>query len=149
MKKFYNQESKSIKEFDSYQVLEFNIDVPYIYGLNYYKELDSKIEQFIKSKAASEVPTIFQIVGDFSLIEKHVDEEDKVYFLLSLTNLFVSHLFTKEKTQGEYRLSAPKALSDVKLNSMVKKDMANKVLIFPNFTIEVVDMYGNILFEVI
>ena len=149
MKKFYNQESKSIKEFDSYQVLEFNIDVPYIYGLNYYKDLDSKIDQFIKSKAASEVPTIFQIVGDFSLIEKHVDEEDKVYFLLSLTNLFVSHLFTKEKTPGERRLSAPKALSDVKLNNMVKKDMANKVLIFPNFTIEVVDMYGNILFEVI
>ena len=149
MKKFYNQESKNIKEFQNYQVLQFQIDIPSLYGLNYYKELDSKMKDFVKGLEPTDMPTVFQIVGDFSLIEKHADDEDKVYFLMSLTNLLVSHIITKERTEGEFRLSAPKSLADMKLNSLVKKDLANKVLLFPNFTIDVADLNGKTFYGVL
>lgn len=149
MKSFYNQKSKSIEVFEKHNEYIFSLDVPATYGLNFYKSLDFEMGEFVKSITKTDNPTVFKIKGDFNIIREHGDEVDLLYFLMSIANIFASHLITKERTDGEFRLSAPKNIASIKLNSLVKQDLANKKLLFPIFAIDIEDKDGKVFYEVI
>ena len=78
-------------------------------------------------------------MGDFSLL-KNVKDQDKMYFILAVTNIYASFFFTKERTETEYRLTVPKNIDHIKLNAMVKKDLVNKKMKYTCVSMEVVDI---------
>jgi hypothetical protein len=146
MKKFYNQEKIQLEDFSEFQEFEFFLDIPSLYGLNYYKTLDVEMKKFFDAIPSNEKPTIFKIIGDFSLLA-HKDKQ-AAEFIVAVVNIFASHLITKDYLGREFRLAAPKSLDNLYLNGMVKKDIINKKIRFPNFRIEVLDNSGQSYYEV-
>lgn len=148
MKRFYNQTNKDIETLENgYKQYTYNLDISSTYGLNYYKEVDNDMQRFFAQIESTSEPVLFQIAGDFNLL-KNIPDEDKVYFILAITNIFASNFFTKEKTEGEYRLTPYKSIETIKLNSMVKKDFTNKKMKYPFISMEVVDLNNNVVYEV-
>lgn len=148
MKRFYNQEIKKLEEKnDGYKVFQYELDIPSSYGLNYYRILDESMREFFAAIEPTNEAVLFQIRGDFSLL-KSLKDEDKLYYILAVTNIFASHLFTKKMLKTEYRLTPPKAIESVKLNNMVKKDMTNKLMKYPMVSIEIIDTNNDIVYEV-
>ena len=149
MKKFYNQSSIKIEEFEKYQRKEFNIDISDYYGFNYYEDFDKKVKEFMDNlKVDASKPILFTIKGDFDLIKEDA-EEDIVFFEITLVNLFITHMINKEvQLDREYRLGIPKSISGASLGVLVLKDLINKKIRFPIFNVEIVNLNGDILYEV-
>ena len=148
MKSFYNQKTRKIEEIENYKKHSFDLDVSMTYGLNYYKQLDDAMGAFFAAIEPTEEPILFTIIGDFESL-KYLKIEELTYYLLSVTNIFASHLFTKERTDTEFRLTAPKFLDTVKLNGMVRKDLVNKKLKYPIFSMSVENIDGTEVYRVI
>ena len=147
MKKFYNQETRKIEELKEYKVYTYVLDIPNTYGLSYYKSLDESMQKFFAAIEPTNEPILFKIIGDFSLL-KNVKDQDKMYFILAVTNIYASFFFTKERTETEYRLTAPKNIDHIKLNAMVKKDLVNKKMKYTCVSMEVVDLEERLVYEV-
>lgn len=147
MKKFYNQETRKIEELNEYKMYTYVLDIPNTYGLAYYKTLDETMKRFFDSIESTNEPILFRIMGDFSLL-KNVKDQDKMYFILAVTNIYASFFFTKERTETEYRLTVPKNIDHIKLNAMVKKDLVNKKMKYTCVSMEVVDMDRQVIYEV-
>jgi hypothetical protein len=148
MKNFYHQEKMKIIKEPVYHTEKFELDIPATYGFKYYKKLDELIDNFFDGLKPTVFPTLFQIVGDFSALEE-ADPEEKMYFTQAVINIFVSHMILEEKLPREQRLAAPKSLDEIDLSVMNKKGIVNKKILFPQFSIEVIDKEGNLVYEVI
>jgi len=135
MKKFYCQESRSIKEFEEYMVAKMYIEVLEKYTYQFIKDLDKKMAEFVSEYKPTDTPIAFILCGSFNEENRSLS----VGFFLSVVSIFVSHLFTDERTDGEARLSVPKNLSHIKLSELAKKSLVDRKLLFPNFTIELMD----------
>lgn len=135
MKKFYCQESRSIKEFEEYMVAKMYIEVPEKYTYQFIKDLDKKMAEFVLEYEPTDTPIAFILCESFNEENRSLS----VGFFLSVVSIFVSHLFTDERTDGEARLSAPSNLSHIKFSELTKKSLVNRKLLFPNFTIELMD----------
>jgi hypothetical protein len=146
MKKFYNQDKIILEDFSDYQEFEFFIDIPSLYGLNYYQALDTEMKKFFETVPSNTKPTVFKIIGDFNILTNK--DKQAAEFIVAVVNIFASHIITKESMGREYRLAAPKSLENLYLNSLVKKDIINKKIRFPNFRIEVIDKSGKSYYEV-
>lgn len=148
MKNFYNQKTKELEKHLDYQTYTYQLNVQETYGLNYYREVDASMADFFAALEVTDEPVLLQIVGNFELL-KNTAEKDKGYYLASIINIFASHLFTGDVLSGERRLSVPENLKDLRFNEMVKRDLVNKKIIFPIFSLEVVSKDSEFTFEVI
>jgi hypothetical protein len=146
MKKFYNQDKIILEDLSDYQEFEFYIDIPSFYGLNYYQKLDIEMKKFFEDIPSNTKPTIFKMIGDFDILTNK--DKQAAEFIVAIVNIFASHIITKEPMGREYRLAAPKSLENLYLNNLVKKDIINKKIRFPNFRIEVIDKNGKSYYEV-
>lgn len=149
MKNFYHQDKiKLIKRGpQDYHTQTFKLDIPATYGFNYYKRLDELIDEFFSRIEPTVFPTLFQIVGDFTALQE-ADPEEKMYFTQAVVNIFVSHMIKEKQLEREQRLAPPKSLDELDLSVMNKKAIVNKEILFPDFSIEVLDTEGNIIYEV-
>lgn len=147
MKNFYHQEKIKIIKTEDYHTHTFELDIPATYGFKYYQRLDKLIDEFFNSIEPTKFPTLFKIVGDFNALEL-ADTEEKMYFTQAVINIFVSHMITEEKLEREQRLAPPKSLDELDLSVMNKKGIINKKILFPDFSIEVLDKEGNSVYEV-
>ena len=147
MRKFYHQKKIEIENRDEFQTQEFSLNIPNTYGFNYYEALDVEIQEFFNGIEDSEDPTLFRITGDFSLLQD-ADQEEKLYFIVAVVNIFVSHMIYSEDLEREKRLAAPKSIDSLNLNMMTKKSIVNKKIKFPIFSIEVLDINGEVIYEV-
>ena len=149
MKNFYHQEKmKLVKIGDKdYHTHIFELDIPATYGFKYYQRLDEKIREFFGRTGPTKFPTLFQIVGDFTALQE-ADPEEKMYFTQAVINIFVSHMITDEKLDREQRLAPPKSLEELDLSVMNKKGIINKRILFPDFSLEILDKEGNSVYEV-
>lgn len=149
MKNFYHQDKMKLMKRgpQDYHTRVFELDIPATYGFNYYKRLDELIDEFFSRIEPTKFPTLFQIVGDFTALEE-ADPEEKMYFIQAVINLFISHTITDKKLDREQRLAPPKSLDELDLSVMNKKGIINKHILFPDFSIEVLDKEGNIVYEV-
>lgn len=148
MKKFYHQEKMKLVDNHDYHIYVFELDIPSSYGFNYYVELDETIKQFLEDIPKSKYPTLFQIKGDFDVLEK-ADPEEKDYFIQAVINIFVSHMILDEQLEREQRLAAPKSLDEFDLSALNKKGIINKKIMFPEFSIEIVDLNEQRVYEVL
>ena len=148
MKRFYNHKTIKIEEHDSFTTFQFNIEVPTMYGLNFYESLDSKMQKYIK-QLNSDKPTLIQIVGDFDVLE-NADEDDVIDFLATITNLFVSNLTTDKRSIREYRLGLIRYpdVAKANLSSITKMNIINYEVKFQIFQIEVIDIHDNVILSV-
>lgn len=147
MKRFYHQEKTQITKEKEWQEYTFLLDIPNTYGFNYYRTLDLEIEKFFNNIKNSEKPTLFKIKGNFNLLED-AEEEEKIYFIIAVVNIFVSHMILKENLDRELRLAPPKSIDKINLGLMTKKGIVNNVIKFPIFSIDVLDLNGDIVYEV-
>ena len=147
MKRFYHQEKIQITAEDKYKEYEFLLDIPNVYGFNYYQELDNQIKSFFHTIPDSQDPTLFRIKGNFDLL-KDADKEEKLYFIIAVINIFVSHMIKKDDLEREARLAPPKSIDKLNLNLMTKKAIVNKEIKFPIFAVEVIDLKNKIVYEV-
>jgi hypothetical protein len=53
-----------------------------------------------------------------------------------------------EKLPREQRLAPPKSLDELDLSVMNKKGIINKKIMYPHFSLEVLDKSGNVVYEV-
>ena len=90
--------------------------------------------------------SFFRIYGRFDLMEDFKDDEEMNLFYFTICNLFASHLITKENSDGEKRLSAPKGISGMKFSSLVKVDFANKILKYNFFAVDILNDAGELVF---
>lgn len=150
MKNFYNQEKIKIEPLhkEDYEVHRFELDIPTTYGFRYYKNLDNSIKDFFGRIGSTKFPTLFQIVGDFTMLEE-ADAEEKNYFIQAVLNIFISHMVLDEPMNREKRLAPPKALNDFDLSIMNKKAIVNNKIMFPQFSVEIIDFLGNEVYKVI
>ena len=148
IKLFFSQEKVELREFKSYQVFDFDLDIPRIYGFHLFKELDNQIKKQMIGLKVGKIPTIFRLRGDFGFLIRNLDREDLDDFFISIANIFISYNITKENRDREPRLTAPKILQNTKFSDLVKRDFVNKKLLFPNFRVEIVDLGNNEIFEV-
>lgn len=148
MKRFFNHETIKIEEYDTFTTFQFNIEIPTIYGLDFYEELDNKMQKYIK-QLNSDKPTLIQIVGDFDVLQ-NANEEDVVDFLSVVTNLFVFNLTSKTRSIREYRFGLTKYpdLMKANLTSITKMGIINYDIKFPIFQLEVIDTHDNIILSV-
>lgn len=146
MKNFYHQNEIKILPFEEYTIHQFEIHVPSVYGFNYYVELDKSFESLIQSTPYSENPTLFQLRIDSSFLD-NTTKEDREDFYLSMTNIFITHLTTKEKLDREQRLAPPKSLIQTNLTFLNKKAIVNNKILYPIFRVEIIDKDDTILFE--
>jgi hypothetical protein len=149
MKRFYHQDSMKLVNLrkEDYEIQVYELDIPATYGFKYYKRLDEMFEEFFSCIGPTKFPTLFQIVGDFSALE-NADPEEKIYFTQAVVNIFVSHMVLEEKLPREQRLAPPKSLDELDLSVMNKKAVINKKIMYPHFSLEVLDKSGNVVYEV-
>jgi hypothetical protein len=146
MKNFYHQNEIKIVEIEDYKTYDFQISVPSVYGFNYYIELDKIFENLLNSTPISEEPTCFRLRIDSSFLE-NTTKDEREDFYLSMINIFVTHITTREKLDREQRLAPPKSLMYTNLTFLNKKSMVNNKLLYPIFRIEIIDQDDSILFE--
>ena len=147
MKKFYNQEKIQIVQYKKYNEYVFNLDIPNTYGFKYYQELDNEITEFFNKIPDSSKPTLFRIKGNFELL-KDAGDEDRIYFIVAVVNIFVSHMIKEGNLEREQRLAPPKSIDKLNLNLMAKKNIVNKEIKFPIFSIDIIDLNNTIIYEV-
>jgi hypothetical protein len=149
MKKFYHQDSMKLVNLrkEDYKIQTYELDIPATYGFKYYKRLDEMFEEFFSRIGPTQFPTLFQIIGDFTTLED-ADPEEKMYFIQAVINIFVSHMILDEKLPREQRLAPPKSLDEFDLSVMNKKSVINKKIMYPYFSLEVLDKNGNVVYEV-
>lgn len=149
MKRFYTQKSRATEVKKSgYDVHTYELDVPSTYGLNYYRKLDQSMKEFFAGLKPTSKPTLFVLEGDFDMLDR-LHEDERLDYIVAVVNIFASYLFDDKELEGERRLRAPRTLSEVSLSEMVKLDMVNKQMKFPNFSMEVSGRDSDFLFEVI
>jgi len=148
MKKFYNHQTIKIEEYDAFTTFQFNIDIPEIYGLDFYEELDNKMQKYIK-KLNSNKPTLIQIVGDFDVLSE-VNDDEIAEFLMAITNLFVGNLISEKKSARERRLGLMlyPDLAKSNLTMINKINIINYEIKFPIFQLEVIDKSDNIILSI-
>lgn len=147
-KKFFNQEEIKIKEYENYNTIQFDLDIPLFFGFKSYKDLDNEILDFYSELDPSDEPTLFKIKGDFDVLEQN-DAEENIYFLVAVVNIFVGHMiYHDEEMEREQRLGVPKSLNGLNLTTMTLKEVINKKIKFPIFSIEVLDKNNNSVYEV-
>ena len=147
MKNFYEQDKIQIVKKDKYKIHNFELDICNSFGFQYYESLDNQIQEFFEKIKPTNKPTLFRIVGDFDLL-KDADDEEKLYFLVAVVNIFAHHITTEEKLDREPRLMPPKKLDPINLNVGVKKKIVNNIIKFPIFSLELVDKNGSLVYEV-
>ncbi len=148
MKNFYNQKEIKIIEEENFISHQFYLDIPETYGFNFYHALDKEIVSFIGSIESVEKAILFQIIGDFDLLE-NADSEGKRLFIQAVINIFISHLKIDGKLERERRLSAPKSLDNMDLSVMNKLMIVNSPIKFPIFSLEILNKSEEIIYKVI
>jgi len=149
MKNFYHQDKMKLIELrkEDYEIQVYQLDIPSTYGFKYYQRLDEMFKEFFDRIGPTKFPTLFQIIGDFDVLEE-ADPEEKIYFTQAVVNIFVSHMVLDENLDREQRLAPPKSLDELDLSVMNKKGIINKKIMYPYFSIEVLDKSGNLVYEV-
>lgn len=147
-KKMFSQEKRDLIYIEKYMIQKITFNLNDIYGFSSMKAYDQIFSDAINKIKPTNDSVLFQIKSNFEILEK-VDHKDRNVFYLTLTNLFVSHLFENEKTEHERRLTPLKTLAEVRMGNLVKTDLGNKKLKFPTFSIEFIDSDENIVHEVI
>jgi hypothetical protein len=147
VKNYFNQEKLKLEKMLEIQDFTFNLEVCKTYGFEYYEELDKNAKEFFEEMEDTKLPTTFKIVGDFDIL-KSVDEEDLSAFLVAAVNIFASYLIIPKTSNGNGRFAVPKSMDGIRLSSMIMRDMANRLMKFPQFRIEVLNLKGESVFEV-
>lgn len=148
MKNFYVQDKMKIKKIKDYKTHFFHVEVPEKYSLQFFKDIDSKMDNFFSKIEKTKYPTLFCIQGDFDRFLKE-DEIEKINFISALVNLFVSKMTTKNLIRKEKRLGVPDKLKNFHLGSMNLMRVVNNEISFPNFSIEVVNLSGEEVYKVV
>jgi hypothetical protein len=148
MKKFYNHQTIKIEEHDDFNTFQFQIEVPMIFGLEVYEELDKKIQKYVK-QLNSNKPTLFQIVGNFDVLE-NANKDEIQDFLEALINLFVSDLISDKKVSREKRLGLYRYpdLAKANLRNINKMGIINYEIKFPVFQLEIIDTHDKVIMSV-
>ena len=147
MKKFFVQETMKIVEMKPIKEVTFKIDVPSTYGFNYLTAVDKEINEFFDSIGDYKKPILFKVVGEFDLLEE-ADVDDKVSFILGIVSIFTGNMIKKGTSTGKGRFAAPSSLDELNITTMVKRDLVNREVRFPIFSMEVLDEKGNLVYEV-
>lgn len=126
---------------------KYELKINKTYGFEFYEELDRSIKEFFDTLEDSGKPTLFKIVGDFELL-KAAGEEDWAAFLVAVVNIFAGYIVIPKTSSGNGRLAVPKSMDGIRITSMTLRDMANRLMKFPEFRIEVLDLKGNSVYEV-
>jgi len=147
MRKFYNQSITKIEELEDYKTKEFELDVPSLYGILYFEEVDAAIQAFVKDIQTAE-PILIKIIGDFDLLEE-AEERDKLDFIDTILSLFVDAIIDKEaKTKKERHLLINKALSGINVNEFTKRKIRNHKSKFDLWNIVVLNKENKKVVEV-
>jgi len=146
MKNFYNKEEIKIEQKEKYFEKTFNLNVPELYGINYFEVLDKEIQLFIK-EITSNHPTMINIVGDFDVLYE-ATKEDIIDFIEVIISLFIDAIHIKDKKITRERKPA---LTKLLLKSNLKIASKNKIINFDtrlsNFNIEVHNKKEEILYS--
>jgi hypothetical protein len=137
MKRFYNYEKIEIEEEKNYITETFKIDVPSLYGLNYFKELDAAIQAFI-NRIDEKQPTLIKIVGDFDVLHE-ASEKEIMEFVMVVVSLMIDAISLNEESDREKRYGAPKKFNNVSLTTVSKLKIINFKTKIKKFNIEVLD----------
>lgn len=148
MKNFYLQDKMKIKKLKDYKSHIFHVDVPEKYSIEFFKEVDKKIENFFSKIEATKYPTLFRIQGDFDKFLAE-DELEKINFISAILNLFVSRITTNNQIVKEKRLGVPNKLKNFHLGSMNLMKIVNNEILFPNFSVEIFNLKGEEVYKVV
>jgi len=138
MIKFYNHEEIKIisKEKKDYNEEIFNLDVPSLYGMQYFQEVDAAIQSFI-NKIEKNQPTLIKIVGNFDLL-REANEEDKLDFIQTIVSFFVDALLIKDKmNERKEAMLRTKVLKDANLIEIKRIQIRNFGLKINSLNIQV------------
>ena len=117
--KFYNHKEIKIKDRDEFKTKVFELNVPSLYGMKYFEELDAAIQSFV-NRIEKNQPTLIEIVGDFSLL-KEANEEDKDDFVQTIVSFFVDAFIDREnRTEKKEAMIRTNILRDANLLEMKK-----------------------------
>ncbi|MFW6029167.1 MAG: hypothetical protein ACOCRO_02815 [Halanaerobiales bacterium] len=147
MKKFFNQDKIKIKEESEYNEHVFNIDIEELYGTSFYKQLDKEITEFLNNIKDTKTPTLFKIVGDYELLEED-DPFEQTNFYIALISLFIGNMIYEKELDREKRLLPPERIKKLNTTTGIKKKIINNEMMFPNFSIELKNTNGEIVYEV-
>jgi len=147
VKRFFKQDDLKVTKQLEIQDYTFKLEVSKTYGFEYYEELDKDAKEFFEGMENTKLPTTFKIVGDFDML-KSADEEDLSAFLVAAVNIFASYIVIPKTSNGNGRFAVPKSMDDMRLSSMILRDMANRLKKFPQSRIEVLNLKGKSVFEV-
>ena len=147
VKRFFNQEELKVCELKEAKDYTFNLKISETYGFEYYEELDRSINEFFNGIENSELPTTLKIVGDFDVL-KSIDKRDFEEFAVAIVNIFSGYIVIPKTSTGNGRLGVPKAMDEMRIGTMTLRAMANRKIRFPKFRIEVLNLKGEIVFEV-
>lgn len=146
-KTFYNYEKMDLDRRKSYNEAAFDLNVPALYGITFFQELDKKIMEFIDEVDKTQ-PTVIQIVGNFSMVgeEDPADIED---FLMTVVALFIDAIHVKEeKSDREHRLAVPKNLINVNMPYASKLKIINHKVRIPIFSLEILNEKQELLLSI-
>ncbi|MFW6312198.1 MAG: hypothetical protein ACOC1K_08210 [Nanoarchaeota archaeon] len=145
--KFYNQSGTKIEELKNYEIKEFQLDVPSLYGIKYFEELDAAIQDFI-NKIISTKPTLIVIVGDFGMLEK-ANKNDILDFIDTIVSFFVDALIENDsRTNAERHFLYNKLISKSNLNEFSKRKVRNFKTRLESWNILVKNKKEKVLYEV-
>jgi len=147
VKKFFKQEKLKVDSSLEMQFYTYNLKVSETYGFTYYEELDRSIKEFFDQIENSKLATTFKIVGDFDML-RGVGEDDWGAFLVAVINIFASYIVIPGTSSGNGRLGIPKSMDGIFIGSMTLRAMTNRLMRFPEFRIEVLNLKGESVYEV-
>lgn len=145
--RIFNQDTLKFEEAESSIFMSVDLNVASLYGLSQDREFDKKLELYFKDTNLidKEIPLIFDVVGNFGILEKLGDKEEVEAFYIKIGSIVMSHFFEKDedgnkiRTNHEYRLSVPKHMSALALSELVKRDMVNYKMRAPKLAIRFKD----------
>lgn len=147
MKNFYNRDKISIEKKDKYFEKTFELNVPELYGITFFEDLDNKIQSFIQ-EITSNHPTMINIVGDFDVLQE-ATKEDIEDFIEVIVALFIDAIHLKDKKiSRDRKTSLTKLLIKSKLTISSKNKIINFETRLPIFNIEVYNKKEEILYSV-
>lgn len=146
-KNFFNQDKLKVEKLLEMQIYTFNLEVNETYGFEYYEQLDKSIKEFFDELEDCKLTTTFKIVADFDIL-KSAGEDDLAAFLVAVVNIFSNYIVIPYTSNGNGRLGIPKTMDGIRIGSMTLIGMTNRLMRFPQFRIEVLDLKGESIYEV-
>lgn len=140
----FNQKIKSLEEVENYTIKKIEYHFVDLIALEVVRTHDELFSILIEDMEKIDGPVLFQLQTNF----RNLSKADRDGYLLIITNLFASHLFTDDKIEHENRLSPLKVLDPVRLSRLIKMDLDRKALKFPVFGIEFIDHKGKLFHSV-